>query len=65
MSDMKSVRSVIVPSLHIGILPQELNLEKIEMFISVRFANVGISLLGYKRITDLVGGVPRVPQCLC
>ena len=28
MSDMKSVKSLIVPSLHIGILPQELNLEK-------------------------------------
>lgn len=28
VSDMKSVRSLIVPSLHIGILPQELNLEK-------------------------------------
>ena len=46
VSDMECVRSVIVPSLHIGILPQELNLEKIKMLTLVRFANVCISPQG-------------------
>ena len=57
VSDMKCVRSLVVPSLHTGILPQELNLDKMRMFTSVRFANVCIS------VSELLTWLVVSPEC--